>query len=84
MREYPYTYATVGGLYIATKVYIISYHTIGRYLALPTGSIRGGQNSPYFDNYMQEGKYGPGNMTFHICPCFISKLIQATAAVTDF
>jgi hypothetical protein len=60
------------------------YHTIGRYLALPTGSIRGGQNSPYFDNYMQEGKYGPGNMTFHICPCFISKLIQATAAVTDF
>jgi hypothetical protein len=36
------------------------YHTIGRYLALPTGSIRAGQNSPYFDNYMQEGKYGPG------------------------
>jgi hypothetical protein len=64
--------------------YSVIYHTIGRYLALPTGSIRGGQNSPYFDNYMQEGKYGPGNMTFHICPCFISKLIQATAAVTDF
>jgi hypothetical protein len=40
--------------------YIMCYHTIGRYLALPTGSIRAGQNSPYFANYMQEGKYGPG------------------------
>jgi hypothetical protein len=43
------------------------YHTIGRYLALPTGSIRAGQNSPYFDNYMQEGKYGkygPGKYDF--------------------
>jgi hypothetical protein len=60
------------------------YHTIGRYLALPTGSKRAGQNSPYFDNYMQEGKMDRANMTFHICPCFISKLIQATAAVTDF
>jgi hypothetical protein len=38
----------------------IHYHTIGRYLALPAGSIRAGQNSPYFDNYMQESKYGPG------------------------
>jgi hypothetical protein len=40
------------------------YHTIGRYLALPTGSIRAGQNSPYFANYMQEGKYGPGKYDF--------------------
>jgi hypothetical protein len=44
---------------ISSTVNII-YHTIGRYLALPTGSIRAGQNSPYFDNYMQAGKYGPG------------------------
>jgi hypothetical protein len=38
----------------------ITYDTIGRYLALPTGSIGAGQNSQYFDNYMQEGKYGLG------------------------
>jgi hypothetical protein len=37
------------------RSYIMVYHTIGRYLALPTGSIRAGQSSPYFDNYMQEG-----------------------------
>jgi hypothetical protein len=51
------------------KVHMI-YHTIGRYLALPTGSIRAGQNSPYFDNYMQEGKYGPGKYDFSYLPVF--------------
>jgi hypothetical protein len=49
---------------------ICTYHTIGRYLALPTGSIRAGQNSPYFDNYMQEGKYGPGKYDFSYLPVF--------------
>jgi hypothetical protein len=49
---------------------IAAYHTIGRYLALPTGSIRAGQNSPYFDNYMQEGKYGPGKYDFSYLPVF--------------
>jgi hypothetical protein len=49
-------------------VTIVCYHTIGRYLALPTGSIRAGQNSPYFDNYMQQGKYGPGKYDFSYLP----------------
>jgi hypothetical protein len=29
-----------------------------------------GQNSPYFDNYMQEGKYGPGKYDFSYLPVF--------------
>jgi hypothetical protein len=49
---------------VLTAGTIQRYHTIGRYLALPTGSIRAAQNSPYFDNYMQEGKYGPGKYDF--------------------
>jgi hypothetical protein len=55
---FPFASSSVSHAFSSARCGI--YHTIGRYLALPTGSIRAGQNSPYFDNYMQEGKYGPG------------------------
>jgi hypothetical protein len=55
---------------------LMPYHTIGRYLALPTGSIRAGQNSPYFDNYMREGKYGPGKYDFIVARLLFPNLFR--------
>jgi hypothetical protein len=46
------------------------YHTIGRYLALPTGTIRAGQNCPYFANYMQRENMDPANMTPYLLVCY--------------
>jgi hypothetical protein len=43
--------------------FINLYHTIGRHLALPTGTIRAGQKSPYFANYMQRANMDRANMT---------------------
>jgi hypothetical protein len=53
--------------HIKYRGYIVLYHTIGCYLALPTGTIRAGQNSPYFANYMQRANMERANV--------ISKLI---------
>jgi hypothetical protein len=53
-----------------------SYHTIGRYLALPPGTIRAGQNSPYFANYKRKGKYGPGKYNSIFAPLLFPNLFR--------